>query len=104
MTRTGANATSARRYASVSAYPSPRRRSTARVEASRSRQARHRGPRRTVSDRRRHRKERSMPISHTAHVTLNEPSDEIDLKAWLFGLSDGDYQACAKGHQGAGVF
>ena len=45
-----------------------------------------------------------MPISHTAHVTLNEPSDEIDLEAWLFGLSDADYQACAKGHQGAGVF
>ena len=45
-----------------------------------------------------------MSISHTAHVTLNEPSDEIDLEAWLFGLSDADYQACAKGHQGAGVF
>ena len=25
-----------------------------------------------------------MSISHTAHVTLNEPSDEIDLEAWLF--------------------
>ena len=45
-----------------------------------------------------------MSISHTAHVTLNEPSDEIDLEAWLFGLSDADYQACAKGHRGAGVF
>ena len=29
-----------------------------------------------------------MAISHTARVTLNEPSDEIDLEAWLFGLSD----------------
>jgi hypothetical protein len=38
-----------------------------------------------------------MSISHTAHVTLNEPGDEIDLEAWLFGLSDVDYQACAKG-------
>lgn len=45
-----------------------------------------------------------MSISHTAQVTLNEPSDQIDLEAWLFGLSDSDYQACAKGHQGAGVF
>jgi hypothetical protein len=46
----------------------------------------------------------SMSISHTAHVTLSEPSEEIDLEAWLFGLTDSDYQACAKGHQGAGVF
>jgi hypothetical protein len=45
-----------------------------------------------------------MPFSHTAHVTLDAPSDEIDLEAWLFGLSDADYQACAKGHHGAGVF
>jgi hypothetical protein len=46
----------------------------------------------------------SMSISHTAHVTLTEPSEEIDLEAWLFALTDSDYQACAKGHQGAGVF
>jgi hypothetical protein len=45
-----------------------------------------------------------MPISHTAHVTLNAPSDDIDLEAWLFELSDADYQTCAKGHRGAGVF
>ena len=45
-----------------------------------------------------------MPISHTAYVTLNEPIDQVDLEAWLFGLSDSDYQACAKGHQGAGIF
>jgi hypothetical protein len=45
-----------------------------------------------------------MPISHTAHVTLDAPSDEIDLEAWLFELSDADYQTCAKGHRGAGVF
>lgn len=49
-------------------------------------------------------KEKLVPISHTAHVTLNASSDEIDLEAWLFGLSDADYQACAKGHRGAGVF
>jgi hypothetical protein len=45
-----------------------------------------------------------MSISHTARVTLDVPGDEIDLEAWLFGLSDSDYQACARGHQGAGVF
>ena len=45
-----------------------------------------------------------MSISHTAHVTLNTPSDEIDLEAWLFELPDAEYQGCAKGHQGAGVF
>lgn len=45
-----------------------------------------------------------MPLSHTAQVTVNAPSDEIDLEAWLFGLSDADYQACANGHHAAGVF
>ena len=45
-----------------------------------------------------------MPISHTANVALDEPSAEIDIEDWLFGLSDGDYQACAGGHRGAGVF
>ena len=45
-----------------------------------------------------------MSISHTAHVTLSEPSDQIDLEAWFFALSDSDYQACAKSHQGAGFF
>jgi hypothetical protein len=45
-----------------------------------------------------------MPFSHTAHVELDAPSDGIDIEAWLFGLSDADYQACARGHHGAGVF
>ncbi len=44
-----------------------------------------------------------MPISHTARVVLGAAADEVDLDAWIFGLSDADYQACAKGHQGAGV-
>jgi hypothetical protein len=34
---------------------------------------------------------------------LDLSSDELDLEAWLFALSDADYQACAKGHRGAGV-
>ena len=45
-----------------------------------------------------------MSITRTSRVTLDEPVDEIDLEAWLFGLSDADYQACAGGHRGAGVF
>ena len=45
-----------------------------------------------------------MPISHTAMVAVNEPSEEIDLETWIFGLSDEDYQACAKGHHGAGTY
>ena len=45
-----------------------------------------------------------MSISHTTHSALTQPSNEIDLETWLFGLSDGDYQACARGHRGAGVF
>src|SRR5262249_47618897 len=44
------------------------------------------------------------PISHTARATLDAPSDAVDLEAWLFALSDADYQACATGHQGAGTF
>jgi hypothetical protein len=40
----------------------------------------------------------------TAAATLELPAGDVDLKAWLFGLSDEDYQACARGHQGAGVF
>ena len=44
-----------------------------------------------------------MPICHTPRVTLDIPCDEFDLEAWIFGLSDAAYQACAKGHRGAGV-
>src|SRR5262245_33531248 len=44
----------------------------------------------------------SGAISHTARVKLD--AADVDLGAWLFGLSDSDYQACAKGHRGAGVF
>jgi hypothetical protein len=44
-----------------------------------------------------------VSISHTAYLTLSEPIESIDLEAWLFGLADAEYQACAKGHQGAGV-
>jgi hypothetical protein len=29
-----------------------------------------------------------MSISNTAYVSLNEPNDQIDLEAWLFGLTE----------------
>ena len=45
-----------------------------------------------------------MPIRHTATVAVNEPSGTIDLADWLFGLTDAEYQACAKGHHGAGTY
>jgi hypothetical protein len=41
-----------------------------------------------------------MSISHTAYVSLNDPSQDIDLEARLLRLTDSDNQACAKGHQG----
>ena len=49
------------------------------------------------------RRERAS-LRGTATVTLDVPSADIDLESWLFGLSDQDYQACARGHHGAGVF
>jgi len=45
-----------------------------------------------------------MAVRHTAHAALSASSDEVDLEAWLFGLSDDRYRACARGHHGAGVF
>ena len=47
---------------------------------------------------------RVISLSHTGHAMLHAPADDVDLEAWLFGLSDADYQACATGHRGAGVF
>jgi hypothetical protein len=34
-----------------------------------------------------------VSISHAARVMLDLSSDELDLEAWLFALSDADYQA-----------
>lgn len=45
-----------------------------------------------------------MPLSRSAQVTLDAPSADVDLESWVFGLSDLDYQACARGHHAAGVF
>lgn len=38
-----------------------------------------------------------------SEVPLDMPASSLDLPQWLFGLSDLEYQECAKGHLGAGV-
>lgn len=43
-------------------------------------------------------------IKYAATTTIDAPVEQIDLEHWIYNLSDEDYQACAKGHQGAGVF
>ena len=48
--------------------------------------------------------EHGVTLRRTARVTIDVPSTEIDLETWLFGLSDEEYQACARGHRAAGVF
>jgi len=45
-----------------------------------------------------------MTLRRTAHATLDVPIEDIDLDSWLFGLSDEEYQACARGHRAAGMF
>lgn len=45
-----------------------------------------------------------MTLRRTAQTTIDVPSGDIDLGTWLFGLSDEEYQACARGHRAAGVF
>lgn len=43
-------------------------------------------------------------MKYTAETTIAAPSDQIDLENWLYNLSDEEYQACARGHRGAGTF
>lgn len=38
-----------------------------------------------------------------SEVPLRVSAESLDLPRWLFGLSDIEYQQCAKGHFGAGV-
>src|SRR5262245_22921017 len=45
-----------------------------------------------------------MTLRRTSRASLDVPGEEINLEAWLFGLSDEEYQACARGHKAAGVF
>ena len=44
-----------------------------------------------------------MSITHTTRLSLDAPAGAVDLEAWLFGLSDEEYPACAQGHHGAGT-
>lgn len=43
-------------------------------------------------------------MKYTAEATINAPAEQIDLKGWLYNLSDEEYQVCARGHRGAGTF
>jgi hypothetical protein len=45
-----------------------------------------------------------MTLQRTSRATLDVPSNEVDLAGWIFGLSDDEYQACARGHRAAGSF
>ncbi|MGE3288198.1 MAG: hypothetical protein AB7J32_19155 [Pseudonocardia sp.] len=45
-----------------------------------------------------------MNMRRTTTAVINVPATDIDLEGWLFGLSDADYQACARGHHGAGTY
>ena len=45
-----------------------------------------------------------MTLQRAARMTLDVPSTDVNLESWLFGLSDAEYQACARGHHAAGVF
>lgn len=43
-----------------------------------------------------------MKFSHS--VEIDVPTAAIDLGQWIFGMSDAEYQQCAKGHRAMGVF
>jgi hypothetical protein len=43
-------------------------------------------------------------MKYTAEATIEAPVEEVDLEKWFYTLSDKEYQACAKGHRGAGTF
>ncbi len=45
-----------------------------------------------------------MTLQRVARATLEVPAADVDLETWLFGLSDEEYQRCARGHHGAGVY
>ena len=45
-----------------------------------------------------------MSMRRTTTAALNVPAADVDLEGWLFGLSDEDYRACARGHHGAGTY
>ncbi|SOX55771.1 hypothetical protein MAAFP003_4465 [Mycobacterium ahvazicum] len=38
------------------------------------------------------------------HTTIDLPANRLDVPKWLFGMTDREYQRCAKGHRAAGTF
>lgn len=42
-------------------------------------------------------------VDSICQATINAPIESIDLTAWLFSLSDAEYQACSKAHIAAGA-
>ncbi len=42
-----------------------------------------------------------MKFSHSVDIDVS--ADEIDLPDWIFGMSDTEYQRCAKGHRAMGI-
>ena len=42
-----------------------------------------------------------MKFTHT--VPLPVPTSAVDLGEWIFGMTDAEYRACAKGHHAMGV-
>ncbi|MET0525737.1 MAG: hypothetical protein ABWZ91_13105 [Nocardioides sp.] len=45
-----------------------------------------------------------MTVRCEARASIDVPADDIDVDTWIFGLSDAEYQACARGHRAAGTF
>lgn len=43
-------------------------------------------------------------VSASCATSIAQPAERIDLVEWLANLSDRDYQACSRGHRGAGTF
>jgi hypothetical protein len=73
--------------------------SPAAAEPRRPESAPKRRPQRLIGGR-----QRPVTLRRTANTELDVPCADIDLESWLFGLSDEEYQACARGHRAAGVF
>jgi hypothetical protein len=48
-------------------------------------------------------KRQNLLASAATEVPLSVSAADMDLSEWLFGVSDIEYQQCAKGHLGAGV-
>jgi hypothetical protein len=45
-----------------------------------------------------------MSITRIGRAKMDVACADVDLTAWIFGLSDAEYQACARGHRAAGAY